>query len=56
VAAVVPPSGVALIIGVDRLLDMSRTAVNAGGDLVACLLLERAVPGSRSGRDAGNAA
>jgi Na+/H+-dicarboxylate symporter len=37
----VPPAGVALIIGVDRLLDMSRTAVNASGDLVACLLLDR---------------
>lgn len=37
----VPPEGVALIIGVDRLLDMSRTAVNAGGDLVACLFLDR---------------
>lgn len=37
----VPAAGVALIIGVDRLLDMSRTAVNASGDLVACLLLDR---------------
>ena len=37
----VPPAGVALIIGVDRLLDMSRTAVNASGDLVACMLLDR---------------
>jgi Na+/H+-dicarboxylate symporter len=37
----VPPAGVALIIGVDRLLDMSRTAVNASGDLVACLFLDR---------------
>ncbi|MEQ8857651.1 MAG: dicarboxylate/amino acid:cation symporter [Pseudomonadales bacterium] len=37
----VPPEGVALIIGVDRLLDMSRTAVNASGDLVACLFLDR---------------
>lgn len=37
----VPPAGVALILGVDRLLDMSRTAVNASGDLVACLFLER---------------
>jgi Na+/H+-dicarboxylate symporter len=37
----VPPAGVALILGVDRLLDMSRTAVNACGDLVACLLIDR---------------
>lgn len=41
----VPAAGVALIIGVDRLLDMSRTAVNACGDLVACLLLDRWVGG-----------
>lgn len=45
----VPPAGVALIIGVDRLLDMSRTAVNASGDLVACLCLERWL-----GRDTGD--
>ena len=32
-----PASGIALIIGVDRLLDMCRTAVNVTGDaLVAC--------------------
>lgn len=37
----VPPAGVALIIGVDRLLDMTRTAVNVTGDLVACTFLDR---------------
>jgi Na+/H+-dicarboxylate symporter len=37
----VPPSGVALILGVDRILDMSRTAINVAGDLVTCLLAER---------------
>ncbi|MDZ7670340.1 MAG: dicarboxylate/amino acid:cation symporter [Gammaproteobacteria bacterium] len=42
----VPAAGVALIIGVDRLLDMSRTAVNACGDLVACLLLDRWTAGA----------
>lgn len=32
-----PTEGIALIIGVDRLLDMSRTAVNVAGDaMVAC--------------------
>lgn len=36
----VPPSGIALIIGVDRLLDMARTSVNVTGDLVASLLLQ----------------
>lgn len=36
----VPPAGIALIIGVDRILDMSRTAVNVTGDLVACTVVE----------------
>lgn len=42
----VPAGGVALIIGVDRILDMSRTTVNVTGDLVACLLLDRWSPGT----------
>ncbi|MEX2632328.1 MAG: dicarboxylate/amino acid:cation symporter [Tistlia sp.] len=37
----IPAAGIALIIGVDRLLDMARTAVNVVGDLVACVLVER---------------
>jgi Na+/H+-dicarboxylate symporter len=37
----VPPAGVALIIGVDRILDMSRTAVNVTGDVVACAFVDR---------------
>lgn len=37
----VPAAGVALIIGVDRILDMSRTAVNVTGDLTACVVMER---------------
>ncbi len=37
----VPASGVALIMGVDRLLDMSRTVVNVCGDLIACTVLDR---------------
>ena len=37
----VPAAGIALIMGVDRILDMSRTVVNSAGDLVACLLIER---------------
>lgn len=31
----IPPGGIALVIGVDRILDMSRTVVNVTGDLVA---------------------
>jgi len=37
----VPPSGIALIMGVDRILDMSRTAINVCGDLVAAVIMER---------------
>lgn len=37
----VPPAGIALIIGVDRILDMSRTAINVCGDMVACRLTEQ---------------
>lgn len=31
----IPPEGIAIILGVDRILDMSRTTVNVLGDLVA---------------------
>ncbi len=41
----IPTAGIALIIGVDRILDMSRTAVNVCGDLVACVLVEHWIPG-----------
>ena len=37
----IPPGGVALILGVDRILDMSRTTANVTGDLVACTLMNR---------------
>jgi Na+/H+-dicarboxylate symporter len=37
----VPAEGLALIMGVDRILDMSRTAVNVSGDLTACVVMER---------------
>lgn len=37
----IPASGIALIIGVDRILDMCRTTVNVAGDLIACAVLDR---------------
>lgn len=37
----IPAAGIALILGVDRLLDMSRTAVNVAGDMTACVVMER---------------
>jgi len=37
-----PPDGIALILGVDRLLDMARTVLNVSADLVtACIVDER---------------
>lgn len=37
----IPPEGIALILGVDRLLDMGRTVVNVTGDSTAALFLAR---------------
>jgi Na+/H+-dicarboxylate symporter len=37
----VPQTGIALIISVDRILDMSRTSVNVTGDLVASVVFNR---------------
>ncbi|NBC21930.1 MAG: cation:dicarboxylase symporter family transporter [Gammaproteobacteria bacterium] len=44
----IPAEGVALIIGVDRILDMSRTAVNVAGDLVAAKLMNGWIGGGKS--------
>lgn len=37
----IPVSGIALILGVDRILDMSRTTVNVTGDLTACAFFNK---------------
>jgi len=37
----IPPEGIGLILGVDRLLDMCRTTVNVGGDLVGAVVIAR---------------
>lgn len=34
----IPTAGIALVMGVDRLLDMARTTINVTGDLTACVL------------------
>jgi len=36
----IPASGIALILGVDRILDMCRTSVNVLGDVVACTTVQ----------------
>jgi DAACS family dicarboxylate/amino acid:cation (Na+ or H+) symporter len=37
----VPPEGIGMILGVDRFLDMCRTAVNVTGDLAAAVVVAR---------------
>jgi DAACS family dicarboxylate/amino acid:cation (Na+ or H+) symporter len=37
----IPPEGIALILGVDRFIDMCRTAVNVTGDLVGTVVVSR---------------
>lgn len=37
----IPPEGIALILGVDRLLDMARTVPNVTGDLLTSLVIAR---------------
>jgi Na+/H+-dicarboxylate symporter len=46
----IPEAGIALILGVDRVLDMCRTAINVCGDLVAAQLMDRWVGGKTSAR------
>ena len=41
IAAGVPPLGVVLLLGVDRILDMTRTMINVTGDLTACLFFDK---------------
>lgn len=39
----IPSAGIALLLGVDRILDMCRTAVNVLGDIVACNVAQQIV-------------
>ena len=39
----VPPEGIGLILGVDRLLDMCRTTINVSGDLTASAVMDRLI-------------
>lgn len=48
----IPSQGIALIIGVDRILDMSRTAVNVTGDIVASLLMNQWVGEKKTAHEA----
>ncbi|GKS66524.1 dicarboxylate/amino acid:cation symporter [Nitrosarchaeum sp.] len=43
IAAGIPPVGVVLLLGIDRILDMIRTMVNVTGDLSACLFFDKQI-------------
>jgi len=36
----IPPEGLGIIIGVDRLLDMTRTMINVGSDMVTTAVVD----------------
>jgi len=48
----VPPEGIGLILGVDRLLDMCRTTLNVSGDLVIAQCVSAGVPEITNSNDA----
>ncbi|AKB24986.1 Proton/glutamate symport protein / Sodium/glutamate symport protein [Methanosarcina sp. MTP4] len=48
----IPTTGIALIMGVDRILDMTRTSVNVAGDLVTCTVMDRFI-GGKGGKGEG---
>ena len=37
----IPPEGIGIILGVERLLDMTRTTVNVGSDVVTTMVVDR---------------
>ena len=47
-SAGIPTSGIGLILGVDRIVDMCRTAINVTGDLVAAVVIDRLAGGKLS--------
>ena len=46
----IPGEGVAILLGVDRILDMCRTAVNVTGDLTACTVMDKWLESHFSGK------
>lgn len=50
----VPPEGLAIIIGVDRLLDMGRTTLNVAADVVTATIVDRQMGASGEVRGEGS--
>ena len=46
----IPPEGIGIIIGVDRILDMMRTTVNVGSDIVTATVVDYQLRGQLSAR------
>jgi len=42
----IPPEGIGIVIGADRLLDMTRTMVNVGSDVVTTVVVDARTPGA----------
>ncbi|MDH3502639.1 MAG: dicarboxylate/amino acid:cation symporter [Nitrosopumilus sp.] len=51
IAAGIPPVGVVLLLGVDRILDMTRTMINVTGDLTACLFFDKRIKSDKLNGD-----
>ena len=49
----IPAHGLALILGVDRPLDMMRTSVNVTGDIALCAMVAASLPEKEEEKDAG---
>ncbi len=47
----VPIAGIALIIGFDRILDMSRTVINVTGDITASIVLNKLIKSNKSEKE-----
>lgn len=50
----VPPEGLAVIIGVDRILDMARTTLNVSADIVTAAVVDRQTGGGADAQPAGD--
>jgi len=53
VAFGIPPEGIGIILGVDRILDMTRTMTNVGADLVTAAIVDSRQGGLALGTSPG---
>jgi DAACS family dicarboxylate/amino acid:cation (Na+ or H+) symporter len=51
----IPPEGIGIVLGVDRILDMTRTMVNVGADLITAMVVDAQSPATAPA-DGGDAA